>query len=250
MADPLLGFNRGEIVSKVLDSLGRTGDTTLQDRLRQDINLAQLDYWKMTDWRFGMRNGTEDGMSITLVSGVSNYMLDTAEIGEEMRNTDIDKIFCITPGYARTLVKETLRAIRTWDPQRQRVGMPEFYANDSLNRIEVWPIPDDNVDGLLLYIDGKVMPTYMQNDSDYPDIPIEYQSSFIQFLLCRALSRERDPRHTEELQILQNMMAQDGNYELKEVENHLRIKWPEEEYTDGNLIPDLKTAMWYGLWYR
>lgn len=240
------GWNRGEIVAKVLDTLGRTGDITLQVRLGEDINLAQLDFWKRFDWKFGRKNGVQDGLSLTLVVGQGVYTLNTAEIGFEMRVTDIDKIYSVNPQYASVLPKVELREIRMTDPMLQQQSFPDCYATVDKNRIQVWPIPSTSVAGQILYIDGKVMPTFMTQDADYPDIPIEYQDSFIHYLTMLAYKRENDPRWKELLADFEKMLREDKQADLNEVEHNIRFKWPEEEISGGR-YRDPRAIAWHSM---
>lgn len=233
MPSSIAGFTRGEIIAKVLDTLGRSGDITLQTRLQEDINLAQLDFWKRFDWKFGRKNGVADGLAIQLIAGQGVYILDTPEIGHEMRGTDVDKIYSIDPQYASVLTKVELREIRMTDPMLQQQAFPDCYALIDKHRIQVWPIPSTTVNGQILYVDGKVLPTFMEDDTDFPDIPIEYQDSFIQYLTVLAYKRENDPRWKELLMDFEKMIREDKQADLNEVESSLRMKWPEEEITTG-----------------
>ncbi len=233
MPSSTLGFNRGEIIDKVLDTLGRTGDVELQTRLRDDINLGQLDFWKRFDWKFGRKNGVQDGLSVTLVAGQGVYTLNTAEIGFEMRVTDIDKLYSVDPQYASVLTRVELREVRMADPMLQQRAFPNCYAAVDKNRIQVWPIPSTTAAGQILYIDGKVMPVFMAADSDYPDIPIEYQDTFIHYMTMLGYKRENDPRWKELLADFEKMIKEDKQNDLREVENNLRMKWPEEELSSG-----------------
>lgn len=243
MPSNTLGWNRGEIVAKVLDTLGRTGDTTLQTRLKEDINLAILDYWKRFDWKWGRKNGVQDGLSLTLVGGTGVYTLNTAEIGFEMRSTDIDKIYSVNAQYASILNKAELREIRLIDPQLQQTSFPDCYAIVDKNRIQLWPIPSTAVAGQILYIDGKVMPAFMSADANYPDIPIEYQDAFIQYLTILAYKRENDPRWKDMLADFEKLIREDKQADLAEIESNLRMKWPEEEL-GGGFTQDPEAFAW------
>lgn len=237
MADPILGLNRDEIVANVLDSIGRTGDTVLQTRMNTDINFAQLAFWKMLDWKFARKNGLTDLVSFSIVTSQTVYTLNTATVGYEIRNTDIDKLYIVDPSFQRTLDKISARDLRIADPGRQALGPPDVYAPIKHNQIEIWPIPDASLNGVVIYIDAKVMPAWISEGDDYSSIPIEFQETFIQYFLYRTLSRERDPRQTEELQIFQNMLKTDIQFDLREVENTLHIKLPEEEMSGGSNYP-------------
>lgn len=234
MADPILGLNRDEIVASVLDTLGRTGDTVLQTRLNRDINFAQLKFWKLYDWKFAHKNGVTDVVKFTLQTGVTSYILDTATVGYEIRNTDIEKLYIIDPAYSRTIDKVSLRDIRMADPGRQSVGPPTVYAPYKHNGLDIWPIPTAALNGVDVYIDGKVMPAWIANSNDYPSVPIEYQETFIQYFLVRTLSRERDPRQKEEMLIFKDMLATDIECDLRELENNLHIRLGNEAVDNSN----------------
>lgn len=244
MPSATLGWNRDEIVSKILDTLGRTGDSTLQSRLQEDINFAQLTFWKFYDWRWGATNGLTDGVYLTLVTGTNTYTLNTSGITVEMRNTDVSKLYMTDATFARVLIKAELRELRTWDPGKTNQQCPEFYAESGNNSIELWPKPTSTVNGLKIYVDGKRMPTFITTGAAYPDVPIEYQETFIQYLLVRALSRERNATATAELAIFKDMLKNDLQCDLKEIESNLRMKWPEEEYSIGNVTDTRDRAMW------
>ena len=244
MPDSIQGFTRIEMVTKVLDTMGRSTDNTLKARLNDDINFAQLAFWKVMDWKFTYKNGVQDSMKFTLVTGQTIYTLNTATIGYEMRNTDIDRMYVLDPSFARTIHKLPSRDLRRYDPGSQVEGFPEAYAPYKHNAVEVWPVPDANANGKDIYLDGKILPTWLSSDSQYSVIPIEYQETFLQYLLVRTLSRERDPRQGEELAIFKDMLKVDQQYDLKEVENNLRIKWPEEEVgADGTQYPGVTNAV-------
>jgi len=233
MPSAVSGWNRGEIIDKVLDTLGRSGDVTLSTRLKEDINLAQLDYWKRFDWKWGRKNGVQDSLSITLVAGQGVYTLNAAEIGYEMRVADVDKIYSINTQYASVLNKVDLREIRLTDPSLQQQSFPDCYAAIDKNRIQLWPIPSTVVNGQILYVDGKVMPTFMDDDADYPDIPIEFQDAFIHYITILAYKRENDPRWKDMLADFEKSVREDKQADLAEVESNLRMKWPEEELNTG-----------------
>lgn len=241
MPDPILGFTRDEHIDRVLDTLGRTGDATLQTRMQTDINFAQLGFWKMLDWKFAYKNGVNDNVKFALVANTSVYTLNTAAVGYEIRNTDIDRLYIISSNYSRTIDKVSLRDIRAMDPGRESVGAPVVYAQSSHNKIEVWPIPDATVAGTDVYIDAKVMPAWLTNGSDYTTIPVEFQETFNQYLLYRTLSRERDPQQKEELLILKDMLKTDVEYDLKEVESNLRINLEGEAGSDN--YPGLQNTL-------
>lgn len=243
MPNSVLGFTRLELVTKVLDALGRSTDTTLKARLNDDINFAQLTFWKLLDWKFAYKNGLEDSITFPLVLSQTSYTLNTATIGAEMRGTEIDKVYVIDPQYSRTIHKVNLRDIRNYDPGRQVTGFPEIYAVTKHNEIDLWPIPDSNAAGIDVYIDGKTMPTWLDADDDYPSIPIEYQETFYQYFLARTMSRERDPRQAEELAIFKDMLKNDQAYDLREVESNLRFKWPEEELVDNSAYPGVNNLV-------
>lgn len=246
MSDPILGFTRDEIITKVLGSIGRLNNGTLRIRLQDDINFAQIAFWKMYNWRWGMKNGISDNMFFTLVTGQTTYTLNTATIGYEMRNTDIDKIHIVNPSWARVLNKVTEREIRAIDPQRASLTMPEMYCNSGNNKIDLWPIPNTEQNGVIVYIDGKVMPPYISSGNQYPDIPIEYQETFIQYFLARTLSVERDPQQATELKIADKLIRVDKDYDLQEVEQNLRIKFPEEEFYPQPGRPWVIQRLWDG----
>lgn len=243
MPDPILGLNRDEVVAQVLDSIGRTGDTALQTRLNTDINFAQLAFWKMLDWKFAYKDGLTDLVKFDIATGQSVYTLNTATVGFEIRNTDIDKLHIIDPAYQRTLDKVSSRDIRIADPGRQVLGPPTCYAGIKHNQVEIWPIPDLALNGIAVYVDAKVMPAWIAQSTDYTSIPVEYQETFIQYFLYRTLSRERDPRQTEELQIFKDMLKTDIQYDLREVENTLHIKLPEEEASHGGDYPGMSNIL-------
>jgi hypothetical protein len=229
MPDSVLGFTRDEFIDRVLDTIGRSDDSSLRTRMQTDINFAQLAFWKMNDWKFAHKNGVTDLVKFTLQTGVSTYTLNTATVGYEIRNTEIDRVYIIDPSYARTLDRITLREIRSIDPSRQATGAPSVYSESHHNQIEVWQIPDASVNGIDVYIDAKVMPAWLTNGTDYTNIPVEYQETFYQYFLYRTLSRERDPRQKEELQIFKDMLKTDVEFDGRELENTLHIKLPGEE---------------------
>ncbi len=241
------GWNRGEIVDKVLDTLGRTGDIELETRLLEDINFAQLHFHKMLDWKYLRKNGVQDGLSLTLVAGQGVYTLNTAEIGFEMRVTDVDKIYSVNPQYASVLTRVDQREIRLTDPQLQQTSFPDCYAAVDHNRIQVWPIPSTSVNGQILYIDGKVQPAFMTLDADYPDIPIEYQEAFLQYLTILGYKRENDPRWKDLMAEFEKQLREDKQNDLREVESNLRMKWPEEELNGGRNSDAAATA-WHRMW--
>lgn len=242
MPDSVLGWTRDEHIDRVLDTLGRTGDATLRARMESDINFAQLAFWKLLDWKFAYKNGVEDSVSFTLATGTSTYVLNTASIGYEMRNTDIDKLYIIDPSYSRTLDKTTLRKIRSNDPGRVSTGAPIVYAGSKHNEVEVWPIPDSSVNGVEVFVDGKVLPTWLSTSNQYTSIPIEYQETFNQYFLYRTLSRERDPQQKEELIIFKDMLKTDIQYDLKEVESNLSIQLGDEP-GNGDQYPGLENTL-------
>ena len=246
MPDPIKGWTRDEIITKVLASIGRSNNGSLRLRLQEDINMAQIAFWKKNDWRWGYKNGIQDNMFFTLNAGQTVYTLNTATIGYEMRNTDIDRLHVVTPSYARVINKVTEREIRAIDPQRASINFPELYCNSGNNQIDLWPIPSTTVAGTIIYIDGKVLPKFMQAGSDYPDCPIEYQESFIQYFLARTLSVERDPQQITELKIADALLKVDKDYDLKEIESNLRMKFPEEEYYPQPGRPWVIQRLWDG----
>lgn len=242
MADPILGLNRDEIVESILDTVGRPGDTTLQTRLNRDINFAQLAFWKLRDWKFAYKNGLTDNVKFPLQAGVTSYVMNTATVGFEIRNTDVDKIYIIDPAHQRTLDKVSSRDIRAADPGRQSTGDPTVYAPYKHNGIDVWPIPDDSLAGVDVYIDAKVLPSWISLGSDYPSVPIEYQETFMQYFLYRTLSRERDPRQEKELIIFKDMLKTDTEHDLREIENNLHIRLG-DEYIDGSNYPGMANIL-------
>lgn len=243
MPSATLGWTRDEIVTKVLDTMARPSDATLQARLQEDINFAQVRFWKMTDWRFAYKNGVADTFRILMATGTSTYTLNTANCGYEARVTDLERAYFITTSFGKPLFKTDLRQIRLWDPARQSSGVPEYYAASAHNSIEIWPIPSSTVNGEYLYFDGKVLPSFISTSGAYPTIPVEYQETFIQYLLVRAYSREGDPRQTTELQVFKDMLAADVRHDSKEVESNLRMKTAEEELQIANLW-DGRTILW------
>lgn len=247
MPNSILGWTRLEIVNKVLDTLGRAEDSVLKSRLNEDINLEQLDFWKSLDWSFGKFSGVEDNIGITLVAGDGVYTLDTATISVEMRTKDIDSIYCITQQKASKLVKLSLRELRILDPGMTSTGFPTHYAKIDENRIQLWPTPRAEDAGVILYIDGKRMPTFMTSDSDYPDIPIENQKTFIDFITAHALNRERDPSAVTQLQIAEKSIVKDKQSENYDMESSARIKYPEEE-TLPNDYTNYTRAAWFNFW--
>jgi hypothetical protein len=258
MPSNTLGWNRGEIVSKVLDTIGRTGDATLQTRLREDINFAQLNFWKLFDWKFDRTSASAFGTPyFELVDNTIGYILDTTTTnGYEIRATDIDKIYILEPNdadlnkkYSRSLKKVELREIRNADPGATQYGVPEVWAVAYHNAIEIWPYPNTaqgtpaEVIGLKLHIDAKVMPQFMDDDADYPDIPIEYQEAFIEYLTILAYKRENDPRWKDMLVDFENLAKKDKQADLAEVESNLRMKWAEEEL-GGSQVNDPEAVAW------
>jgi len=244
MPSNTLGWTRSEIISKVLDTVGRSGDITLQTRLKEDINFALLQFWKHFKWRFGQKSGVDDSCELTLVAGQAIYTLNTTTIGYEMRGRDIAKIYATNVSYARDLKRVSLRDIRIDNPSNDDTGFPEVYAVVDHNRIVVHPIPDATANSKKLYLDGKVMPTFMTLDADYPDIPIEYQETFIQYLLYKTLSRERDPAADKELLIYKDMLKGDVQADLSDAETNQRVKMADEELVNSNSTKDIGTILW------
>lgn len=246
--DALLGWTRLEIVNKVLDSLGRSNDGLLKSRLNEDINMAQLAFWKFHDWTFAYKQlNFVDNFRFVLVNAQFEYVLTTLQCNFEARTSDIDKIYLISNNntYDRVLTKITSREYRTMDIG-SHTGPPEFWAPVSHNKIQFWPVPDAAVvaQNTMAYMDGKVMPTFLSADGQYSSIPIEYQESFIQYLLVRALSRERDPRQVEEANIFQSMLRRDIEHNLRDTESNLRMKWAEEEFLPDYGRTDLLSKIW------
>lgn len=248
MPSSTLGWTRLEIVNKILDSIGRSNDSTARSRLSEDINFAQLSFWKEFNWKFGWKNGITDSLRFALIASTSEYTLNTATIGKEMRASNIAKIYATDTNYIRDLIKCDLQEIRHADPGLQNTGFPVKYAISSDNRVVVWPVPTSTEAGKYLYIDGKVQPTFLSLDGDYPDTPIEYQETFMQYLLVRALSRERDPRQTEELAIYREMLKRDKSFDLQQLESNLRIKEADEVVGNGLARPTVQYAKWFGGW--
>lgn len=246
--DALLGWTRLEIVNKVLDSLGRSNDGLLKSRLNEDINMAQLAFWKFHDWTFAYKQlNFVDNFRFVLVNAQFEYVLTTLQCNFEARTSDIDKIYLISNNntYDRVLTKITSREYRTMDIG-SHTGPPEFWSPVSHNKIQFWPVPDAAVvaQNTMAYMDGKVMPTFLSADGQYSSIPIEYQESFIQYLLVRALSRERDPRQVEEANIFQSMLRRDIEHNLRDTESNLRMKWAEEEFLPDYGRTDLLSKIW------
>ena len=86
----------------------------------------------------------------------------------------------------------------------------------------------------------------MQAGSDYPDCPIEYQESFIQYFLARTLSVEDLSQQITELKIADALLKVDKDYDLKEIESNLRMKFPEEEYYPQPGRPWVIQRLWDG----
>lgn len=256
--DSINGLTKGEIITMVLDTLGRTTDAVLQERLRSDINLAQLGFWKLFDWKFARTDGSAAyfGNYQSLVDNIATYSTDvTNSIGNRIiiRTSDIERVYIgwdpeglvDHKPFARTLKKIENRDAILRDPGSDWTGVPEYYFITGNTTIEILPYPSTTngtpaeLIGQQLWIAGKRMPIFMDDDGDYPDIPIEYQETFYQYLLWRTLSRERDPRQVEELAILEKMIKQDKQTDLAELDSNLRLKWPEEELVDYCDTPGL-----------
>lgn len=251
------GWTRDELIMKVLDTLGRTTDTTLKARMQEDINFAQLGFWKLFDWKFARTNGSSQSFTcyVALADGSARYSTTQTDVSGNsvsIRTSDIEKVYlsynAANPSsttyqkFSRVLKRVENRDQILADPGFEDTGIPEYYYPIGNDKIEIWPYPDtskntpadlvDATNGTYLWIAGKRMPNFMDDSGDYPDIPIEYQETFYQYLLWRTLSRERDPRQTDELAILNAMVANDKRTDLSEPDNNLRMKWPEEEFND------------------
>jgi len=266
MPNSTLGWTRLEIINKILDTLGRSTDAIVLARLKEDINFAQLAFWKMFDWKWGkMFGGSQNGLYTPIVDQQSQYETTTVTINlppiftYTFRPQDIDKVYIsynpTNPSdttylkYTTTLIKVESRELRIASPGFNQCGVPTHYAINDNKTIEIFPVPNTTLGtpsdliGQYLWFDAKRMPTFMVNDTDYPDIPIEYQETFMQYFLCRSLSRERDPRMDQELLIFKDMLKQDKQTDLAEVESNLRIKFAEEE-----LIPSTQNNLTWNLW--
>jgi len=251
------GWNRDELIMKVLDTLGRTTDTTLKARMQEDINFAQLGFWKLFDWKFARTQGGSTTFTCyqALANQTARYSTTQTDSGGNtvaIRTSDIEKVYLgynvSNPSsttyqkFSRVLKRVENRDQILADPGFEDTGIPEYYYPVGNDKIEIWPPPDtskntpvdlvDATNGTYLWIAGKRMPNFMDDSTDYPDIPIEYQETFYHYLLWRTLSRERDPRQTDELAILNAMVANDKRTDLSEPDNNLRMKWPEEELND------------------
>lgn len=250
MPSSTLGWTRLEIITSVLDTIGRTGDATLKAKLDNEINLYQLRFWKLYDWKFGHYDGADDG--VTLVPAVSTIGVNSNGAGFNLRTTDIEKVVLgdLTSRLTQTLTKMHQRDIIKLDPTivagTPTFGVPRAWYTVDDDRISLYPLPNATViANCALYLYGRRMPTFMDADGDYPDIPIEYQETFIQYCVYRALNRERDPRSSEELILFEKMLKEDKQYDLEELESNYRIKYIEEEL-GGDGDPSLDNVLWNG----
>lgn len=244
MPDSINGYTRLEAVSEVLDILGRTDDSILQTKLNNGINLVILEFWMEHDWSFAHKNGVTDSLSVTLATGTSEYTLNTAEIGFEMRNTDIDKIYCQQAGKEISLTKVDLRDIRHADPGFKDNGQPTKWAPVSNNRIVVHPKPTVNENGFVLFIDGRVLPSYLSADGTYLPVPLEYQNLILQKLLVFAYRRENDPKAERELVIYQSMLSNAKRHDMRHLESNAKFKWPDQEYAPSSHRLNPNDVMW------
>lgn len=245
MPDPILGFNRDEIISKVLDTAGRTGDAVLQARLQEDLNLHQLRYWKIQNWKWGSVNGIDDDIGFDMVDGQDVYTLDTATINAEMRVVDVDKIYIENKSFARVFSKSTLQELRVYNPSNDDVGTPFLYAESDKNKVKIWPVPSSDEDGIRVFLDGRRMPNFITQGDQYPDVPIESQESFIQYILYKTYVRLEDPRQEEALSEFQLMISEDKDFDLQNAEDNSKFGWPEEHVTLGGGILPAQNVMWW-----
>lgn len=203
-----------------------------------------FEFWKEYEWRFGNVIGRVDNVGITLVTSQDVYTLDTATIGKEMRVNGIDTIYSVDTTYRRTLELIGLNEMRVKYDDAD-TGFPTKYAMVDNNRIKLYPRPSSTENGQILYIDGRVLPTPIADGDSYPDIPIEYQSSFIQYVLARTLKIENNPRANEELSLFYQMKDRDMKVDLTTQKSSLRFKYEEEESNkDGSDYSDPGKYIW------
>src|SRR5215204_4627599 len=160
MPSPTTGWTRLEIITSVLDSIGRQGDFTLKSKLDNEINLYQLRFWKLYDWKFGHFDGADDNVALT--PGVSTIDLGSNFAGYDLRTTDVERIVLgdSVGGRTQTLTKMNQRDVLKMDPSQLSgtvtFSVPSVWYIVDDTRIGLYPLPDAaTIANCVLYLYGR-----------------------------------------------------------------------------------------------
>ena len=243
MPDSVNGYTKAEVIATVQDFVGNQS-STFQGTLSEKLTLWQHMFYKLHDWSFAHRDGVGDDLSITLIADTKIYSLNTDEIGNEMRNRDVEKIYSQTSGKERVLHKVDLAKLRKMDPGDTVTGQPTHWAPVRHNQLKVWPTPtsDDLPD--TLFVDGKVLGRDLDEDSDHIDIPYDVQETFIQFVIWQILRRERDTRAAEEGQVFADMLRSSKSDDMRYLEENAQIQSAEEYYANVGVDMPFNNVIW------
>ncbi len=196
------GFTGTEIVNYVKSWIGNES-SAFQTFVEQSLPLAEMRFCKAHNWPFLHKSN----LSLTVVSGTSEYALTTGTLGFYMSAEDVKSIYSAANGIY--LKKVTLDEIRRFDPSADDGNSSAkltHWAPTGDNRIVVYPpIFSDTT----LKVDGKIRPGALHTLANYPTIPYHYQEAFMQYVIALALDRENDDRATNMKQVALGLIKQD-----------------------------------------
>lgn len=225
----LTGYSRNEIIQIVLDMTG-DGSSKFRNHMVQNFAAWQMEFFSLHDWNFAHNTPrcTPEPILRT-IEGERCYSVP--DIGSPTLNADqIESIVCISQGQGRKLTKTTLSEIRLNDPEGIQTGRPMFYFPLTMTEIELWPVPNVVEE---FVVEGKFeanAAASFTNITDFSplDIPYKYQDCFLQFIFCKGLRYQRDPRQKDEILIFKDQLRIAIAEDMRNLESNLRMKTTNE----------------------
>lgn len=206
MVDAISGMTRFELITAASFPIGYTSSKLTGDILTQlnsyyDEGLIQI--CSVYDFKF-----LRTTASITLASGSRTYSLSSNSIYAKQ----IDSIYLTSTENARKLEKRSYTFLKTFDPDANDTGVPNFWAEWGDQTIYLDTAPDSSLNAVMLYT--RIPPMVTSNDG-YSILPRQHQhvhQKYVRYRLCEDKNDRRMQAFKSEYEsALQAMIVSEQN---------------------------------------